>query len=139
MDSEKLTFSLAIVVLIALCSATTAIHRFVNPPLAALAPVIVQSQTRILIPTSTPAPTPTPRPTKRPGVVTLKAAPGNTQVQMFGSIYSGGGTVTRFRTGTECVKLDGPMRITEGGVSMSFYKLTCNGRTGYVNTKWVRN
>lgn len=58
---------------------------------------------------------------------------------MFGSIYSGGGTVTSFRTGTECVKLDGPLRITEGGVSMSFYKLTCNGRTGYVNTKWVRN
>lgn len=85
------------------------------------------------------APTPTriPTATRLPGTVTLRAAPGNSQVQMFDTL-SGNSDGTAFSAGTECTKLDGPTRITESGVSMSFYKLRCNGRTGYVNTKWVR-
>ena len=75
--------------------------------------------------------------TRLPGTVTLRAAPGNTKVQMFDAL-TGDSDVTVFSAGTECTKLDGPTRIIESGVTMSFYKLRCNGQTGYVNAKWVR-
>lgn len=89
-----------------------------------------------VVPASTPRPTLAPDPTSVP-TVTLQAAPGQNVVQMFDSV-SGDSAVTRFATGLRCYQLDGPIHVTESGVSMSFYKLNCMNTIGYVNTKWVR-
>lgn len=65
----------------------------------------------------------------------LRAAPGNTVVQMFDTLSDGPNVkVTTFPDGWGCTKLGG--LITSGG--MSFYKLDCGNRTGYVNADWVR-
>jgi hypothetical protein len=70
--------------------------------------------------------------------VTLQAAPGNTEVQMFEHVGSGDeGKVSRFPDGASCTKFGGPTPVSVEGISMSFYRLTCNGVTGYVNVKWV--
>jgi hypothetical protein len=48
-------------------------------------------------------------------------------------------TVYEFSSGTICLRLDGPLRVSFGeGIYSSFYKLECNGRVGYVNVRWVR-
>lgn len=71
--------------------------------------------------------------------VILRALQGNSSVQMFNSLEEGGpGGVITFPDGFGCYKLSG--RITwdeDGGPPMYFYKLNCNGRTGYVNAEWV--
>lgn len=70
--------------------------------------------------------------------VTLDAAPGNSIVQMFAAPGSGADAFATFADGTACTKLDGPSRIDLGdGITSDYYKLTCNGQTGYVNVKWV--
>lgn len=70
--------------------------------------------------------------------VTLNAAPGNTIVQMFSDPGSGAEASRTFRDGTSCTKLDGPMRFDlGGGITSDYYRLSCNGQTGYVNVKWV--
>ena len=102
-------------------------------------------------PTSTvaPAPTVTPanavpaatltrRPTRDPSKATLRSAPGQTQVQMFDTISTEPNVTTMFSSGTQCTKLDGPTEVTISGMSMRFFKLECDGKTGYVNTKWVQ-
>jgi len=72
--------------------------------------------------------------------VTLRAAPGNTEVTMFEVVGEGSNDVTNFfRNGTVCTKLGNPNQVSIQGINMSFYKLTCNGTTGYVNAKWVND
>lgn len=72
--------------------------------------------------------------------VTLRAAPGNTKVQMFDKLRSGSNVkVTTFPAGLRCTKLGDMLRYNDdGGPPMYFYKLTCDGTTGYVNADWVR-
>ena len=112
--------------------------------LGVLQPVVVKTaSSRMALPTNTPAPTKRPLPTSNPvptslPIMTLQSAPGQNIVQMFDSISSNNSTVTRFATGLQCLHLSGPHTITEGGVTMSFYKLDCLGKRGYVNTQWVR-
>lgn len=70
--------------------------------------------------------------------VTLRAAPGNTVVQMFESVGPGpNDAVARFPSSTRCTKIGGPTSVTIEGLSMRFYRLECNGTTGYVNARWV--
>lgn len=71
--------------------------------------------------------------------VTLRAAPGNTKVQMFDTLIEGQDKVTTFRDGFRCTKLSDWHRIGEGPHAMYFYKLDCGGKIGYVNANWVRN
>lgn len=66
--------------------------------------------------------------------VILRAAPGNTMVQMFDTLSdSPDVNVTTFPDGWGCTKLGG---LTHYG-GISFYKLDCGNKTGYVNAKWV--
>lgn len=93
---------------------------------------------RILVPTATPGPpTATPRPTSADNIVTLQAASGNNQVQMFDALRSDA-TISTFRDGFRCSQISSRLRYEEGGVVMFFYKLDCGGKVGYVNAKWVR-
>lgn len=70
--------------------------------------------------------------------VMLRAAPGKTEVMMLEGVGEGpNDEVTFFKDGTICTKLNGPNWVEIQGVGMSFYRLTCNGTTGYVNVKWV--
>lgn len=67
--------------------------------------------------------------------VTLRAAPGNTMVQMFDVLVDGPDVkVTTFPDGWGCIKL-GDKQSYAG---MSFYRLKCGTKTGYVNADWVR-
>jgi len=75
----------------------------------------------------------TARPTDQ---VILRPATGNI-VQMFDSAGVDATVVRQFPAGTSCTKFGGPTTYTVEGISMSFYRLTCNGVTGYVNAKWV--
>jgi hypothetical protein len=64
-------------------------------------------------------------------------------VQMFANPGSGADAFAVFPVGTACTKLDGPgtprVRANFGdGITSDYYKLTCNGITGYVNVKFVR-
>jgi len=70
--------------------------------------------------------------------VTLQAAPGNTEVQMFDSAEADADVIRRFAAGTSCTKFGGPTTVNVEGIRMDFYRLTCNGITGYVNVKWAR-
>lgn len=70
--------------------------------------------------------------------VTLYAAPGNSAVSMFSSMTASAEMVRSFPDGYACTKLDGPWKTSDSGVSMSFYKLSCGGQSGWVNAKWVR-
>lgn len=84
---------------------------------------------------SAPVALPTVTPDQR---VTLKAFPGNTEVQMFEVVGDGpNDVVTFFPSGTRCTKISGPSSVSVAGISMRFYNLECNGTTGYVNAKWV--
>lgn len=71
--------------------------------------------------------------------VILRAAPGNSMVQMFKSLEEGGpGGVITLPDGFGCYKLSERIAWDEdGGPPMYFYKLNCNGRVGFVNTTWV--
>lgn len=70
--------------------------------------------------------------------VTLKKPSGEI-VQMFARPGSGNGAFADFPSGTACTKLDGPLRVDFGdGMTSDYYKLDCDGATGYVNAKWVR-
>lgn len=141
--AEKAIISSVLTLLAVLISSTVIVYKLTHPqPLAPsavepVAQIVIVSPTSTPFPVSTPALTPTPKPTRRPGTVRLKAASGDSIVQMFGSLTSDAGVVATFASGTECTKSGGPRQIAEGGISMSFYRLTCNGRSGYVNTKWV--
>lgn len=67
--------------------------------------------------------------------VLLRAAPGNTVVQMFDTLRDGPDVnVTTFPDGWGCTQLGG-LTSFEG---MNFYKLDCGTKTGYVNAQWVR-
>lgn len=71
--------------------------------------------------------------------VTLRAASGNSQVQMFDVLKDGPNlNVTTFRDGYQCSKIGDLIRFGEGNTAMFFYKLECGGRIGYVNADWVR-
>lgn len=65
--------------------------------------------------------------------------PNGDNVQMFEHAGLGDeGETTLFRSGTSCAKLSGPSAVDFGdGVVLHFYRLTCNGTTGYVNVRWV--
>ena len=85
---------------------------------------------------------PTARPTVASGSssdsVTLKAALGNSTVQMFGtSPATREQVVATFPTGTSCTRVSGPTPVIIEGISMTFYRLNCNGQVGDVNAKWV--
>lgn len=71
--------------------------------------------------------------------VLLRAAPGNTWVQMFVSLTEGGEAgVLTFPDGFGCYKMSDRITYDEdGGPPMYFYKLNCNGRVGYVNEMWI--
>jgi hypothetical protein len=76
----------------------------------------------------------------RPPNVILKAAPGNTIVQMFETVGEGpNDEITEFRDGTICTKYSEPRTVSIDGISMSFYQLQCNGKMGYANSRWVRD
>jgi len=68
--------------------------------------------------------------------VRVHAASGNTIVQMFDSM-TGKGNAYHLMDGETCTKLDGPWQTSESGIPMSFVKLNCGNRIGWVNTKWV--
>lgn len=70
--------------------------------------------------------------------VTLRAAPGKTEVMMLEGVgEKSNGGVTFFRDGTVCTKLNGPNWVAIQGIGMRAYRLTCNGTTGDMNVKWV--
>lgn len=70
--------------------------------------------------------------------VTLRAAGGNSTVQMFDATAANATVMKQFPSGTECTRINGPTSVTIEGVSMRFYKLACDGTMGYVNAQWVR-
>lgn len=70
--------------------------------------------------------------------VTLRAAPGNTVVQIFDSTGAQAAVIRQLPNGTTCSKISGPTAVNVEGISMSFYKLSCADVAGYVNAKWVR-
>lgn len=77
--------------------------------------------------------------TSDPSAARLKAPPGSSIVQMFDTISSEQANVIKtFPDGTRCRRLEGPLTAPLAGPSMRFYKLECNGVTGYVNAQWVR-
>lgn len=69
--------------------------------------------------------------------VTLRAAPGNSVVQLLGATNSAAAVLKQLPSGTVCEIIDEPKAVTIEGIAMSFYKLNCGGATGYVNAKWV--
>lgn len=57
---------------------------------------------------------------------------------MFEKVGEGPNDITTFfRNGAVYEKLSEPNWIKIQGIGMSFYRLKCNGATGYVNVKWV--
>lgn len=70
--------------------------------------------------------------------VTLQAAPGNSIVQMFDTMFASAKVIRTLPDGSSCSLVDGPWKTSDSGITMSFYKLTCDNTTGYVNAKWVR-
>jgi hypothetical protein len=84
------------------------------------------------------APVKSSRGTSNTNMVTLRAAPGNTIVQMFPRLDDDT-QVKKFDDGTRCEKLQGPIPVhISGGGVIDFYHLSCNGASGYVNAQWVR-
>jgi hypothetical protein len=80
-----------------------------------------------------------PAPSTSKGQVSLRPAPGNSIVQMFERVGAGNeGRVTQFPSGTRCTVMEQPKGFTVEGVAMRFWRLNCNGTTGYVNAKWVQ-
>lgn len=74
-----------------------------------------------------------------PNSVTLRAAPGNTNVQMFDELRDGLDVkVTTFPDGMKCTKASDLLRYGYGDTAMFFYKLNCGGTLGYVNADWTR-
>ena len=70
--------------------------------------------------------------------MTLSAAPINPQVQMFDTLHDEPDLkVTTFPNGTVCTKLGGPFVVEPEVSPMYFYRLNCNGITGYVNVRWT--
>lgn len=70
-------------------------------------------------------------------VVTLQAAPGSKLVQMFDGLGEHPKVVRNLLSGDTCDYVSGPLAINQRGVKMKFYTLTCAGRTGFVNAKFV--
>ena len=68
--------------------------------------------------------------------VHVHAAPGNSTVQMFDSMYSNS-QARLLMDGDTCTKLDGPWATSESGIRLSFYKLQCGPMVGWVNAKYV--
>lgn len=79
-----------------------------------------------------------PRRLANANAVTLRPPVGQTMVQMFDTLAADAEVIARLNGGTHCTKLGEATDVAEEGISMSFYKLECNGRTGYVNVKWVQ-
>ena len=79
---------------------------------------------------------PTPMPPSAYDVY-LTAAPGNSVVQMFDSMFDSAKVIRTFPAGSTCAFVGGPWQTSESGITMSFYKLTCDNTSGYVNAKWV--
>lgn len=141
--AEKVILSAALILLAVLISSTVVVHKMTRPQRSTLAivqnePVTLPETIATPAHTSTPAPTATPRPTKVPGTVILQAAPGDSVVQMFGSLSDDASVIAAFRSGTECQKSGRLRQVTVAGVSMSFYRINCHGTGGYVNSRWVR-
>ena len=74
---------------------------------------------------------------ERPVYVTLQAASGNNIVQMFERIGSAADVIKQFPTGQSCLKINGPTAVSIEGIAMKFHLLSCDGVTGYVNSKYV--
>lgn len=72
-----------------------------------------------------------------PDAVTLRAAPGNTVVQMFDSVGVDAAVLRQYPSGERCTRISGPSAVSIEGIAMRFYKLYCNGASGYVNAQWV--
>lgn len=63
----------------------------------------------------------------------------NNEVQMFALLRDGPDVgVSTVPNGTRCTRVD-DITYKSGGDQhpMYFYKLTCAGHTGYINTQWV--
>lgn len=70
--------------------------------------------------------------------VTLQSSAVSNVVQMFDTLAVDAAVIEQYPDGTRCTRLRGPTDASVDGISMSFYRLNCNGTRGYVNTKWVR-
>lgn len=70
--------------------------------------------------------------------VFLKAGPFNDEVQMFERVGTGPeGIVHLFPSRTVCTVVADLAYYDVAGSQLQFYKLKCDGKTGYVNAKWV--
>lgn len=81
----------------------------------------------------------------------LKAAPSITSTAAYATLHSPNGTVQmfdgtiasasvirQFPNDTICAVLDGPTTATvAAGITMRFYRLSCDLTTGYVNERYV--
>ena len=82
--------------------------------------------------------TSTPKQPANANAVTLRSPVGQTMVQMFDTLAADAEVIAIFDSGIRCTRLGQATDVAVEGINMSFYKLECNGRTGYVNAKWVR-
>lgn len=72
--------------------------------------------------------------------VTLNSTAYNPLVPMWDVVGTGSNDVVHeFPAGTHCTIVTGPAYYDVAGTPLQYYKLTCNGVTGYVSSKWVDN
>lgn len=71
--------------------------------------------------------------------VRLKSGSADHLVPMWEVVGTGPNDVVHeFPTGTDCKVVTGPAYVDVAGTPLEYYKLTCNGVTGYVSSKWVK-
>jgi hypothetical protein len=72
----------------------------------------------------------------RPGIVTLFAH-GGAAVRMVESMFADANVVRVFPSNTQCAYVEGPLQTENSGAPISFYKLTCDNTTGWIEKQFV--